>query len=188
MTGSWPNGLVHWIQVLVLLECGFESQPGRSRRLCQTLNHNCFVLRIGRKRTRDIYREIEGACPGVSGFAPSAPSRVDMCALQICVIMQDMDNGQTVFMVLLDLSAAFDNNYHSILLRILSNVFGFEKYIIDWFKSNLCSRTCRVKIASDFSDPKVLNYGSCMYSFIHLHLFQCCHYRLIIQLPWHNQN
>ena len=48
----WPSGLVHWTQVLVLPECGFESRPGRSRRLfpwAKTLNHNCFVLRMGRK-------------------------------------------------------------------------------------------------------------------------------------------
>ena len=38
----WPSGLVHWIQVLVLPECEFESWPGK------TLNHNCFVLRMGR--------------------------------------------------------------------------------------------------------------------------------------------
>ena len=31
---SWPSGLVHWTQVLVLSECGFESRPGRSQRLC----------------------------------------------------------------------------------------------------------------------------------------------------------
>ena len=31
-----------WIQVLVLSECGFES-------LSKTLDHNCFVLRMGRK-------------------------------------------------------------------------------------------------------------------------------------------
>ena len=71
-------------------------------------------------------------------------------------IMQAMDNGQAVFMVLLDLSTAFDT---SILLHRLSNVFGLKNYVIDWFKSYLCSRTCRVKIARDFSDPKVLNYG-----------------------------
>ena len=52
--GSWPSSLVHWTQVLVLSECGFESQPGRSRR-----------------------------SPGVSGFAPWAPSRVDLCTLQM---------------------------------------------------------------------------------------------------------
>ena len=33
------------------------------------------------------HREREGACPGVSRFAPWAPNRVDMCALQIfCVL------------------------------------------------------------------------------------------------------
>ena len=37
-------------------------------------------------------------------------------------IMQAMDNGQAVFMVLLDLSAAFDTIDHSILLHRLSNV------------------------------------------------------------------
>ena len=30
----WPSGLVRWTQVLALSECGFESQPGRSRLLC----------------------------------------------------------------------------------------------------------------------------------------------------------
>ena len=49
--------------------------------LSKTLNHDCFVLRMGhksvgpvkeprtRKRTQDTYREREGACPGDSGFA-----------------------------------------------------------------------------------------------------------------------
>ena len=36
---SWPSGLVHWTQVLALPECEFESQPGRSRRLCPWARH-----------------------------------------------------------------------------------------------------------------------------------------------------
>ena len=32
------------------------------------------------KEPMDTYREREGACPSVSGFAPCAPSRVDICA------------------------------------------------------------------------------------------------------------
>ena len=36
---SWPSGLVHWTQVLVLSECGFKSRPGRSRHLCPWARH-----------------------------------------------------------------------------------------------------------------------------------------------------
>ena len=49
---SWPSGLVHWTQVLVLSECGFESQAwpvAALVSLSKTLNHNCFVLWMGRK-------------------------------------------------------------------------------------------------------------------------------------------
>ena len=57
--------------------------------LSKTLNHNCFVLRMGRKAVgpvccvmhvkepRDTYRKREGACPGVSGMAAK-------CAEIIC--------------------------------------------------------------------------------------------------------
>ena len=41
---------MHWTQVLALSECGFESRPVAALvSLSKTLNHNCFVLRMGRK-------------------------------------------------------------------------------------------------------------------------------------------
>ena len=49
---SWPSSLVLWTQVLVLSECGFESQAWKIAALVslsKTLNHNCFVLRMGHK-------------------------------------------------------------------------------------------------------------------------------------------
>ena len=49
---SWPSSLVHWTQVLVLSECGFESRPVRSQCLhpwARHINHNCLVLRMGCK-------------------------------------------------------------------------------------------------------------------------------------------
>ena len=56
---------------------GWDVKLYRSRVLCNA-----------RKRTQDTYHEREGAFPGVSGFVPWAPSRVDMCVLQIfCIII-----------------------------------------------------------------------------------------------------
>ena len=40
---SWPSGLVHWTQVLVLSECGFESRPGRSLHLCPAARHLTII-------------------------------------------------------------------------------------------------------------------------------------------------
>ena len=92
--------------------------------LSKTLNCNCFVLQMGRKavgpvrkRTQDTYREREGACPGVSGFAPWAPSRVDMCALQIfCIVMLLLDANLDLAM-----SCIKRSNFHMNLCSSLAN-------------------------------------------------------------------
>ena len=45
-------GRVHWTRVLALSECGFEIRPwpvAALVSLSKTLNHNCFVLQMGRK-------------------------------------------------------------------------------------------------------------------------------------------
>ena len=51
----------------------------------------------------------------------------------------------------LDLSAAFDNIDHNILLSRLSSWFGITGIVLDWFKSYLSSRPFRVKCESSFS-------------------------------------
>ena len=40
---SWPSGLVHWTQVLVLSECWFESGHGWSWRLCPWARHLTII-------------------------------------------------------------------------------------------------------------------------------------------------
>ena len=74
-------------------------------------------------------------------------------------IMQAIDNRKAVFLVLLDLSAAFDTIDHSILLNRLSNVFGITSSVKSWFRSYLTDRTCRVKVANVLSDPESLDFG-----------------------------
>ena len=130
----WPSGLVHWTQFLVLSECGFESRPGQLRCLCLwarhlyllrpsdgTLSCRSRVLCNARKRTQDTYREREGACPGVSGFAPWAPSRVDtvVCALQIfCIII--------IVIISLYLGSNFSSKpwgfYEEVVLQEITNI------------------------------------------------------------------
>ena len=69
-------GLVHWSQVLVLSECGFESRPVRSRR--KAVGSVCCVMHVKEPRTLIVKEK---------GLAPVFLDWLQMCqkALQVCL-------------------------------------------------------------------------------------------------------
>ena len=70
-----------------------------------------------------------------------------------------LDRSESVLMVLLDLSAAFDTIDHAILLDRLKSRIGISGAALQWLKSYLSNRTFQVAIGSDFSDPVHLDIG-----------------------------
>ena len=64
------------------------------------------------------------------------------------------DRKQITALVLLDLSKAFDNIYHKILLSKL-RVLDVFREAIEWFRSYLSDRTQCVRIGHEVSDPSV---------------------------------
>ena len=67
----------------------------------------------------------------------------------LCSIASDlleyMDNGKCVILILLDLSAAFDTVDHKLLIDDLMYI-GVEGVALDWFKSYLENRSYNVII------------------------------------------
>jgi hypothetical protein len=74
-------------------------------------------------------------------------------------ILESIDDGKCVFLVLLDLSAAFDTVSHDTLLETLSARFGVQGSALAWIRSYLTDRSQSVLVSGSYSDPAHLKYG-----------------------------
>jgi hypothetical protein len=74
-------------------------------------------------------------------------------------ILEAIDNKRHVFLILLDLSAAFDTIDHQILLERLSLSFGINGTALNWFKSYMHDRTQHISVHGNTSSSRTLKYG-----------------------------
>ena len=74
-------------------------------------------------------------------------------------VLAELDEGNCVMLVMLDMSAAFDTIDHEILLCRLQNRCGIKGTALKWFRSYLSRRTQSVLIGDTQSSPKTLKYG-----------------------------
>ena len=68
---------------------------------------------------------------------------------------EQLDRGRTVFLVLLDLSAAFDTISHQHLMDLLASKFNIGGTVLSWIRSYLSDCFYLVKI-DIFLNPYVL--------------------------------
>ena len=61
-------------------------------------------------------------------------------------ILMSLDKGHEVILVLLDYSSAFDTISHDTILQRMSDWFGIQDRVLDWFRTYLTSRTQTVLI------------------------------------------
>jgi hypothetical protein len=70
-----------------------------------------------------------------------------------------MSDGDSILLVLLDLSAAFDTIEHSLLLQLMEHVLGISGTVLAWFCSYLKNRTQSVVINNAVSKSSQLSVG-----------------------------
>ena len=106
------------------------------------------------------------------GFCPEAKTRGGSVGFPACIhtrnfkkvkcvkdILLALDNHQSVILLLLDLSAAFDTVDHKILLNRLSTRFGITGAAFSWFSSYLSNRYQFVNIRGQRSSNRPLECG-----------------------------
>ena len=92
-----------------------------------------------------------------SGFRPKCST--DTCLIHLMDFIKfQMDKGNAVGMVLLDIQKAFDKVDNSILLAKLEAI-GLSNDIVKWFRSCLSGRQQLVNVAGTFSSCENITYG-----------------------------
>ena len=74
-------------------------------------------------------------------------------------IVKALDCNKAVFLIMLDLSAAFDTIDHSILFSRLAADFGIKGTVLNWFKSYMTGRSFRVCVGGTKSETMSLKFG-----------------------------
>jgi hypothetical protein len=74
-------------------------------------------------------------------------------------LLESLDHGNAVLMVLLDMSAAFDTVDHNILLARMESRFGMTGKVISWYETYLKNRTTKVVIKDTYSAEHCLTYS-----------------------------
>ena len=74
-------------------------------------------------------------------------------------VLKQIDKGRQVYLILLDLSAAFDTIDQNILIEFLQNYVGLCGPALDIFKSYLSNRTQKISINGMFSAMQDLLFG-----------------------------
>ncbi len=74
-------------------------------------------------------------------------------------ILCAIDQGKAAYLILLDLSAAFDTIDHEKLFGYMETHLGIGGTVLKWFRSYLCDRQQSVVIDGVSSQPTTLQYG-----------------------------
>ncbi len=74
-------------------------------------------------------------------------------------ILSLIDSDDSVILILLDLSAAFDTIDHNILITRLEKIMGIRGTALEWFRSFLSNRSFSVNISQFYSKSAPLHCG-----------------------------
>ena len=143
----------------LLKKTGINQEDKKNYRPVSNLTYlSKTIERVVYKRLDSFFRQQHLVEPVQSAYREYHSTETALIKVQ-SDILQAIDNGELVVLVMLDLSSAFDTVDHAILLHRLENEFGIKGPALTWIKSYLTNRSQRVSIDNILSDSVILKSG-----------------------------
>ena len=140
----------------LLKKPNLDQQQFKNFRLVSNLS---FISKLIERAVCDQlleYTAMTGKLEGMQS-AYRTDHSMEMALLKVKTdILNDMDNKKVNFLILLDLSAAFDTVSFHLLMNRLLNRFGITGTVLQWIDSYLTDWTQKVMIDEFLSDPVML--------------------------------
>ena len=158
-TGCFPAGMKNAVIKPTLKKDNADSDMLSNYRPVSNLTAVSKLLeRVVLNQLNDYLNSNDLYCPVQSGYRPHHSCET-LLVRMTDDINREIQAGNIVIVILLDLSAAFDTIDHDVLMEKLLKDYGIRGKAFAWMKSYLQSRTFCVKIDDTFSSLLELLFG-----------------------------
>ena len=140
-TGIMPQNMKEALVCPLLKKPNLDQQQFKNFRLVSNLS---FVSKLIERAVCDQLLEYTATTGKLEGMqsAYRTDHSMEMALLKVKTdILNDMDNKKVSFLILLDLSAAFDTVSFHLLMNRLLNRFGITGTVLQWIDSYLTDQT-----------------------------------------------
>ena len=158
-SGIFPEAAHEAVVVPIIKKLNLDKDTLRNYRPVSNLSHVAKLIeKVVAIQLTDHLNDNSLYDPMQSAYRSNFSTETALLKLQNDVLTF-FDQRRSVFLVLLDISAAFDTVDHVILLNRLESRFHISGVVLSWMKSYLTGWSSRVNIAGELSDPWVSDFG-----------------------------
>ena len=136
-SGSFSSGLRRAIITPILKKASLDKNTlGNYRPVSNLPFVGKLIEKVVSAQVSDYISSNDLSDPYQSAYTKARSTETALACVQND-ILRAIDNQQAVFLLMLDLSAAFDTVDHGILLERLAGDFGFTGDVHNWYKTYL---------------------------------------------------
>jgi hypothetical protein len=158
-TGVFPSSLRNAIVTPIIKKPSLDPQQLKNFRPVSNLPFlGKLIERVVSSQVASYVNSNNLGEPLQSAYRHTHSTETALLAVQD-TLLKAIDNHKAVFLVMIDMSAAFDTVDHHILLQRLSQDFGLAGNVLKWFQSYLTNRSSQVVVSGTASSRLPIKYG-----------------------------